>query len=170
MREREALGLSAPSAVLLGGLVAGVLDLAAVLAFWAARDVSALAILRSIATSVLGPEARDGGAVAAVLGLALHFAISFVFAAAYVAVSARMRPLRDRPVVFGLAYGLLAYVIMTFVVVPLSLMETRPWPPPLVNLAASLSIHLFLFGLPIALLASRIGAAAAGARPHEQPR
>jgi hypothetical protein len=56
----------------------------------------------------------------------------------------------------GLAYGLIAYVIMTFGVVPLSRADFGSWAPPLVNLAASLFIHLFLFGLPIALAASRI--------------
>lgn len=162
--------LNAAGAIALGALAAGVLDIGAVFAFWAARDVAPLVILQSIATSVLGQGAYEQGASAASLGLFLHFAVSFVFAAAYVAASAWLPLLRSRPVAFGLAYGALAYVIMTFAVVPLSLMETRPWPPPLVNLAASISIHLFLFGLPIALFASRIGGAAAGAKPHEQPR
>jgi hypothetical protein len=90
--------------------------------------------------------------------------VSFVFAASYVVVSARAAMLRARPVLFGPLYGVAAYVIMTFAVVPLSRAEFGgSWPPPLVNLAASLFIHLFFFGLPIAFAASRIGGSRAQA-------
>lgn len=144
------------TAIFLGGLVAGVLDLAAVFAFWAVKGVAPASILQSIATSVLGREAFALGAPAVLLGFFLHFAVSFVFSAAYVVVSSRAHVLRSRPIISGVAYGAVAYVIMTFIVVPLSRAEFGGWPPPLVNLAASIFIHLFLFGLPIALAASRI--------------
>lgn len=153
--------LSTGGAIWWGGLAAGLLDLAAVLAFWIVRDVPPAAILRSIASSLMGPAAATGGTGAALLGLFLHFAVSFVFAAAFVLVSGRATWLRRRPIASGIAYGLVAYVVMTFIVVPLSLATFRTdWPPPLVNLSASLFIHLFLFGLPIALAASRIAAPA----------
>lgn len=148
--------LSAAGAIAWGGLVAGVLDIAAVFAFWAVKGVAPTVILQSIATSVLGREAFELGASTVLLGAFLHFAVSYVFAAAYVLASLRARVLRSRPVTFGIAYGVVAYVIMTFVVVPLSRAEFGSWPPPLINLAASVFIHLFLFGLPIALAASRI--------------
>jgi uncharacterized membrane protein YagU involved in acid resistance len=145
------------SAIFWGGLAAGVLDIAAVFAFWAVRDTSPILILQSIATSLLGDAAYQGGLGAAALGLALHFAVSFVFAGAYVFASFPAPVLRSRPVTFGLLYGVVAYVIMTFAVVPLSRATFgADWPPPLVNLATSVFIHLVLFGLPIALAASRI--------------
>jgi len=156
--------LSAWGAIWWGGLAAGILDLAAVVAFWVVRDVPPTAILRSIASALLGPAAAGGGTGAAALGLLLHFAVSFAFAAAYVVVSSRAPVLRARPIAGGVAYGLVAYVIMTFVVVPLSRATfDGAWPPPPVNLAASLFIHLFLFGLPIAWAASHIG------RPDTNP-
>lgn len=152
-------GLHPAAAVLWGGLIAGVLDLGAVFAFWSAHDVAPDVILRSIATSVMGSAAHQGGAQAAAVGLALHFFVSFVFAAGYVLVALRLLVLRRRPILFGLLYGALAYVIMTFLVVPLSLADfgwTWDRPPPPVNLAVSIAIHLFLFGAPIALAASRM--------------
>jgi uncharacterized membrane protein YagU involved in acid resistance len=175
-------GFSAAGAVVWGGLAAGVLDILAVFAFWAIRQVGPEAILQSIASSVLGGAASQLGAIAAAIGLVLHFAVSFAFAAAYVVASAHLKALRTRPLIFGIAYGGCAYVIMTFMVVPLSLAEFgRAWPPPLINLAASVFIHLFLFGLPIAFAASRIANDAAarkqgessednqsGAKPHVQ--
>lgn len=159
-------GFSAGSAIFWGGLIAGVLDIAAVFAFWAAKDLSPVTILQSIATSRLGEPAFEGGAPAAFTGLALHFGVSFVFAAGYVVAASKASILRSRPVLFGLLYGLLAYAVMTFVVVPASHATfDSPWPPPLVNLAASLGIHLFLFGLPIALAASRMDPDKIAARP-----
>lgn len=153
MRHRK---LSAAGAIAWGGLAAGVLDIAAVFAFWSVKGVAPAVILQSIATSVLGREAFGLGASAVLLGTLLHFAVSYVFAAAYVVASLRARVLRSRPVAFGIGYGVVAYLVMTFVVVPLSRAEFGSWPPPLINFAASVSIHLFLFGLPIALAASRI--------------
>jgi uncharacterized membrane protein YagU involved in acid resistance len=151
-------------AIIVATLVAGVLDIAAVFAFWLARGVPPDAILRSIATSVLGEAAMSGGAGAAALGLALHVFVSFLFAAAYVIAALRLPVLKRRPVTFGVLYGALAYVIMTFGVVPMSLATFgQSWPPPLLNLAASVSIHLFLFGLPIALVTSRMRGAIATA-------
>lgn len=158
--------LSPLSAIVWGALIAGVLDIAAVFAFWAVRNVSPGAILRSIASSLLGPAADAGGAAEALIGLTLHFAVSFAFAAAYVIASLRIPSLQARPLLLGPLYGIVAYVIMTFIVVPMSAATFKgPWPPPLENLAASLAIHLFLFGLPIAWFASRMRSPATATAP-----
>lgn len=149
--------LGAGSAILFAGLIAGILDLAAVLAFWAAKGVAPGAILQSIATARFGAAAFDHGMSGALIGLFLHFAVSFVFAAGYVAAASQAPMLRSRPVACGIAYGLIAYVVMTVMVVPLSNATFGgAWPPPAVNLAVSLFIHIFLFGLPIALVARRV--------------
>lgn len=162
--------ISARSAVLLGGFAAGTFDLAAVCAFWAARDVPPVAILQSIASAGLGEGAFNGGAGAAMIGLVLHFGVSFVFAAAWVVAASHVRILRSRPAVCGVGYGIVAYLIMTFAVVPLSLAEFGAWPPALLDLAASVFIHLFLFGLPIALVASRMRVEPPAAGPHRTLR
>ncbi len=147
-------------------LLAGVLDIGSVFAYWFLQGAPPDAILRSIATSVLGAAANEGGVAAAALGLLLHFFVSFVFAAAYVLAALRAPVLRQRPILFGLLYGALAYVIMVFGVVPASLATFgRSWPPPPEQLAVSVGIHLFLFGLPIALVTSRMCGAIAAAKP-----
>jgi uncharacterized membrane protein YagU involved in acid resistance len=149
--------LSAGSGIILGGLVAGVLDIAAVFAFWATNGVSPFTILQSIASARFGAASFDHGTGSALIGLFLHFAVSFVFAAGYVVAASRAPILRARPVVFGLVLGLVAYLVMTFMVVPLSNATFgASWPPPALNLAVSLFIHLALFGLPIALVTSRV--------------
>jgi uncharacterized membrane protein YagU involved in acid resistance len=142
-------------AILWGGLAAGILDIGMVFAIWAAEGVPPGDILRAIASAVMDTAAYQGGTPAAWLGLFLHFFVSFAFAAAYVITASRVPMLQTRPVLCGIVYGLIAYAVMVYVVVPLSLANFGP-PESMLRMAQSLSIHIFLFGLPIALAASRV--------------
>jgi hypothetical protein len=59
--------------VLLGGLVAGALDISYAWAFWALKaGVPAMRIFQSVAKGLLGPASYRGGATTAALGLLLH--------------------------------------------------------------------------------------------------
>lgn len=147
-------------AILSGGLVAGVLDLLdAVLFFGMRSGARPIGILHGIASGVLGrAAARGGGLPTAALGLALHFLIACIIAAIYVAASRVLPVLRRRWIVCGMAYGVVAYFVMTIVVVPLSnagpgrlLFDLAPLPV----LLNGLLIHAFGVGLPIAYFASR---------------
>lgn len=143
-------------AVLWGGLAAAVLDIGAVFAYWATQGAGPAGILKAIATSLMGPAAHESGFAAVILGLLLHFFVSYIFAAAYVAAAIRMPLLITRPILCGLAYGVIAKVVMSEVVVPLSRATFGGGDPTLLQSAISWFIHLVLFGLPIALAASRI--------------
>jgi hypothetical protein len=102
--------------------------------------------LRGIAAGVLGADARTGGAWVPALGAFLHYFISCAAAAFYYRASALLPVWRERPVVSGIAYGGAFYLLMTFVIVPLSAAlgrETLTWN--------GLFAHTILFGLPIAL-------------------
>ncbi len=54
-----------------------------------------------------------------------------------------------------MVYGVLVYLIMTFVVVPLSAIGFRP-PRSLILMLTSLAVHVFAFGLPISLVVSAL--------------
>jgi uncharacterized membrane protein YagU involved in acid resistance len=89
----------------------------------------------------------------AALGCALHFLIALVAAAVYVVASRRLPVLIRRPVLSGLLYGVVVYVVMNWVVVPLSAIPRGPFRP---GLAATLVvIHMLFVGLPIALATAR---------------
>jgi uncharacterized membrane protein YagU involved in acid resistance len=144
-------------AIVYGGLTVGVLDLAdAVIFFYLRSGVSPVAILHSIAAGLLGPAAaRAGGAPTAALGLVLHFLIATIIVAIYVAASRRRRLLRERVVLCGLTYGLIAYVVMNYIVVPLS--NARSGGPIVWPIVINgLLIHAFGVGLPAAWFASAI--------------
>jgi hypothetical protein len=148
-------------AILYGGLVVGVLDLLDAFIFFGLRSgARPLNILHSIAAGALGRDAaRAGGLRTAALGVLLHFAIAFIITAIYVVASRFLPVLRKRWIVCGLAFGVAAYFVMTFVVVPLS--NAGPGrislaPPALPILLNGLAIHALGVGLPAAYFASRI--------------
>jgi uncharacterized membrane protein YagU involved in acid resistance len=140
--------------VLAGGLLAGALDITYACVFWAVKaDLPPTRIFQSVAAGLLGDASFEGGAATAALGLLLHFFIACTMALTYYLVSRRWPVLVRRPVLLGIAYGLLLYVIMNYIVVPLSAAGSGSHDPTWITL--SIAVHAFLVGLPIAWFASR---------------
>jgi hypothetical protein len=99
-----------PSPVLLGGVLAGTLDLLYACVFWAVKaDVPARRIFQSVAAGLIGRASFDGGWSTALLGLALHYGIALTMATTYALAAARLPVLVGRPVLLGATYGLLLY-------------------------------------------------------------
>ncbi|HEY8550135.1 MAG TPA: hypothetical protein VIL35_09290 [Vicinamibacterales bacterium] len=140
--------------VLAGGFVAATLDIVYAWLFWYIRaGTSVERVLQSVAAGLLGASSFQGGRPAALLGLVLHYAIATTMAIAYYVVAGRMPAFVRRPVVFGLAYGLLLYAIMNFIVVPLSAAgrgSTDAW-----WVGLTILVHMVFIGVPIALAARR---------------
>jgi hypothetical protein len=138
----------------LGGGVGGLLDIIYAVVLWGFfLDVGALRILQSIASGLLGPAAYDGGAATAVLGLALHFFIAFCMALVYVLAAKRLPLLTARWLLMGVLYGCVLFVVMNFVVVPLSAIGWRPMNP--MGAFRALLPHILFVGPAIAWFARR---------------
>ena len=103
-----------------GGIAIGTLDLAFAWAFWQPHGVGLARILQSISAGLLGSASFEGGVATIVLGAGLHYFIASMFVVAYFLASLRLGVLRRHPVACGLAYGVLLYLVMNFVVLPLS--------------------------------------------------
>jgi hypothetical protein len=143
-------------AILWATLAAGTLDISAAIITWWFRDVAPSRVLQSVAGGLLGREATfSGGAKTAALGLFLHFAIMSVIATLFYAASRRLPGLVGRCWwLAGIAYAVVVYVAMTFVVVPLSaLAPARPVPAP--DIVQGLFVHIVCVGLPIAFITRR---------------
>lgn len=141
--------------VLAGGLVAGALDITYACVFWAIKaGVPAERIFQSVAAGLLGKDSFSGGWPTALLGLGLHFFIATTMSVTYFLVARRAPILGQRPIPFGAAYGLLLYVIMNYVVVPLSAAPRGGAKDPL-WVALSVAVHAVLIGMPIALFTRR---------------
>ncbi|MGB6487440.1 MAG: hypothetical protein WBE91_11195 [Steroidobacteraceae bacterium] len=104
-------------AILVGGLVAGTIDIGAAALI---NHVSPVLIAHYIATGVMGPAALSAGPSAAYLGLLLQWAMSVVIAAIYWFATAGMPRLRTRWWLGGLLAGVVIFLVMNFVVMPFS--------------------------------------------------
>ena len=61
--------------------------------------------------------------------------------------------LRTKPLQWGVIYGLITYVVMNLIVVPLRF--PAAFPPSARGVATQLFCHIVLVGIPIALIAAR---------------
>jgi hypothetical protein len=141
-------------AALVGGLIAGTLDIAYAFIAWQLQGVAPDRVLRGVASGLLGRGAIEGGAWVPAIGALCHYCISCAAAAFYHRASALLPALRERAVVSGIAYGGAFYLLMTFVIVPLSA------APGTTQLSwGGLFAHTILFGLPIALVTRHVSRA-----------
>ncbi|HLZ52181.1 MAG TPA: hypothetical protein VKP61_15650 [Candidatus Acidoferrum sp.] len=136
------------SAIFVGGLIAGTLDLTAAFILYGP------AVPRGIAAGVLGPRAFQGGAATYALGIVLHFLIALSAAAVYYAASRKLEFLTEHFLVCGLFYGIAVYLVMNLIVLPLSALHARD-PLSLVGTITGLLIHMSCVGLPISFIARR---------------
>ena len=137
-----------------GGLIAGTLDIcAAFLTAWLRAGVSPIGLLQYVASGALGPAAFQGGVKSALIGLVLHFLIATIWTVVFYLASRKWLFLIERPIQFGLLYGIAVYLIMTFVVVPLS--RVTPRPATITGRTIGILTIMFCVGLPIALIVRR---------------
>jgi hypothetical protein len=109
-------------------------------------------MLRYVASGPF-PDATDMGAGGAILGLVVHFVLMAIMAAALVLLVHWRPQLADTPVRTGLAWGVLTYFAMNWLVVPLRF--GTPLPPKALSVVTQLFAHIVLVGLPMAFVASR---------------
>jgi len=149
-------GRSALKTIVIAGLTAGALDITYAFIIWGLRGVTPIRIGQSIASGLLGREAAVGGGTAmGLLGLLLHFILATIIAAIYYGAARNIRLLVDRAVPWGIAYGLVTYGVMNYVVMPLSAIGAVGDSGPAYIRITGVLVHMFLIGLPIALITRR---------------
>jgi uncharacterized membrane protein YagU involved in acid resistance len=132
--------------VLIGGLVAGLIDIGAATVI---NHVPTPVILQAIASGLLGKASFHGGAASAAAGFVLQLGMSLIIAAVYGVASARLPALVRRPITMGALYGVGVFIVMNFVVVPLSAAHMKP-KITLAFIALNLAA-MIVFGLIVAL-------------------
>src|SRR5688572_31105176 len=107
--------------ILIGGLIAGVLDITYAFVFSYLRSGRTPAfVLQSVASGALGRDAYQGGAKTAALGLGFHFVIALATAAIYVLASRALPFITTHAILSGMIYGLCVYAFMYCVVLRVS--------------------------------------------------
>jgi uncharacterized membrane protein YagU involved in acid resistance len=135
------------------GIAAGILDITAAFVSWAPRGIRPVQILRGIASGLLGPKSFYGGWQTALLGVALHFLIAFSAAGVFYGASRKLIFLRRRPILSGVLYGIVVYLFMYWVVMPLSAYHKPPFSISATIIA--IVTHIVCVGLPISLVVGR---------------
>jgi uncharacterized membrane protein YagU involved in acid resistance len=164
--------------ILIAGLAAGAMDITYAFVVYGplSYQMSPVEVLQSVAAGWLGKDAANaGGATTALLGLATHFMIATVMAAVFVLVATRWPALKHNAVMWALIYGFGLYVVMSYVVVPLSAAHRSQHfaadaqeimsrlevsfssirPKDRWQLLGTLFTHMVFVGLPISLLNRR---------------
>lgn len=139
------------AACVYAGLLAGSLDLLYVFVFHGLRGVSPERILQYIASGLQGAAAFQGGYASAALGAVAHYFILIVAAALYLAASRRLTWLVGQAAAAGILYGAAIYLMMRFVVVPLSAVTVGANTGWTLAQVTNLLMHLFVIGPAIAL-------------------
>ena len=138
-------------AVLYGGLAIAAIGFVYCVLFWSPQGVAPARILQSIAAGALGKASFSGGVATALLGAGFQWLIGTCFVLAYALVAQRLDVRVQPPRRDGIAYGMLLYIVMSRIVVPLSAAPEPAHP----NVAWMLtSIPMFaVFGTTAALFA-----------------
>jgi hypothetical protein len=139
------------SAVLLGGVIAASIDIGAA-ALISGR--SPAFIMQAIAGGLLGKATFDGGIGTATLGAVLQELMGLLIATIYVLLLKTVSGLLRRWILSGLAYGVIVFFVMNYVVLPLSAWKSAPHFTS-VKFAENMAAML-LFGLIVAFFARRL--------------
>ena len=110
-------------AILLGGFVAGTLDIGAAALI---NNAGVPVILKAIASGILGKASFQLGIEAESLGVLLQWMMSILIAAIFVVIASRVTLLKRQWLAAGLAYGVVVFFVMNYVVVPLSAIGRVP--------------------------------------------
>jgi hypothetical protein len=147
---------AAARAILVTGLIVGTMDIISAFIIALSRGSTVTRLLQFIASGLLGPPAFQGGTATALLGLALHFFITFTLVAVFYAARRSFGFVRDRAISTGIIYGLIVFAVMNLIVLPLSAARPRH---SLNSDLIQIGIHMFVIGLPTSLLLRRLSGA-----------
>ena len=134
-------------------LIAGVLDISSAFILAYPKGVGPIRVLQGVAAGLVGREAAiKNGLATAGLGLAIHFFIAFVVATVFYVASRKLGFLTRHPVISGCLYGVIVYSFMYWIVMPLAYPVVHP---SLSRDVTAVCVHMFLIGLPVALIVRR---------------
>lgn len=138
--------------VLKAGLIVGTLDiLAAFIQFYSKTQKNPVVVLNFIASGVFGEEAFTGENKMAAFGLFFHYLIAFGFALLFFVLYPKIVRIIKNMWVLGIIYGLLIWVVMQFLVLPLSQAPALKFS--IGNALQAILILILCIGLPLSWLA-----------------
>jgi len=141
------------NSILITTLVAGSLDiLLAFLNAWISNGVTPTRVLQYIASGYFGTEAFAGGSGMALWGLLFHYLVALVFTTVFFFLFAKSGFLLRHKVLTAIGYGLLIWVVMNLVVLPMSRVPASKMEP--VAMIKGMAILILAIGAPLVIFSS----------------
>ena len=138
--------------ILLAGFIAGTLDaLGATIVYCVImKVVTVTQLFHGISSGLFGNTIIGSENTMAVIGLLLHYFIALCFATGYFLVYPHLPFLKRNAFISGLLYGIIVWIIMNLVVLPLSNAHhaSPTWP----GFLRGVSILMVCIGLPISFI------------------
>lgn len=142
------------SDVLSAGLIAGTLDgIAAALVYVIRTGKNPLNVYRYVASGVFGQDALSGGVTMAMMGILFHYTIATSWALIFFVLCSRNSILLKNWLLSGIAYGIVVWLLMNLVILPLSRVSSAPMTVDSVIIGAT--VIMGCVGLPIAFMANK---------------
>ena len=141
---------------LIGGFIAGFLHLVIQqgIVFGLILKTPMISALQYAASGIIGEAAFAGGLTTALFGLVLDFIMITIMAGVFIFSADRIPLLRRNVIVGSFLYGFGVFIVMNFIVLPLSAAPALP-APPLWLLIELILQHNLLIGLPLGILVQR---------------
>jgi hypothetical protein len=148
--------------ILLTGLLTGTID--ALLALIIGYKIPAAIIFKFIASGVFGTVAFGPGTKMIYYGLLFHYCIAFAWAAIFFLLYGKLLSILKIRSVLILVTGLIIWVIMNLVVVPLS--HIPPQPFHIISVIEDFAALILAFGVPVTVIADKFYSTTS-TNPHE---
>jgi hypothetical protein len=140
--------------IVIGGLILGTLRLIdTLLIAWLTAQTPPIVVTQFFASGALGEAAFVGGLGTALLGVIIHYGVSMVISAVFILTASRLPLLRRNAILGGILYGVAVYVVMNFIVLPISAAPPLEYPLPL--LTYGIFTTALEVGLPLGIIVRR---------------
>lgn len=140
-------------AILIAGLIIGTLDIFAAILHTLILGGNPIRLLQYIGSALFGSRAFESAIPYAPLGLLFHYLWAFFWAWLYFFMAPIIEKRRIGWIPSGIGYGVLVWVLMNLVVLPISLVPSRPLTVSAVLIG--IATLILAIGLPLAFMAHK---------------
>ncbi|MES3018760.1 MAG: hypothetical protein V4721_13320 [Bacteroidota bacterium] len=140
--------------ILQAGFLVGTLDiLAACLQYYLNTNKEPSGVFKFIASGIFGIKAFSGGVPMIIAGLIFHYIIALGFTFIFFILYPKIRLVIKNNIFIGITYGIFVWLVMKFLVIPVS--NTPPQPFKFTSAAIAMSILIVCIGIPLSFIAAR---------------
>lgn len=139
--------------IFLSALFVGTLDILMAIVLTLIRKNSPITMLQYIASGIYGNTAFTGGSSFAFLGLIIHYLIAFIWTILFFNLYPKIRSKVKSNILIGFFYGIIVWVTMNLIVLPLS--NVPPTSQHINSIITAILILIAVVGIPLSFMARK---------------